>query len=61
MASSCCASSARLAMISGGLDCVSYDDMLEPMHQTGLDMRSRFKGTSLGGLVAVHDVKGTSR
>jgi len=26
------------------------------MHQTGLDMRSRYKETSLGGLAAVRDL-----
>ena len=45
---------AGLAMLSGGRDCVSFDQTLEAMHQTGLDMRSRYKETSLGGLAAVH-------
>ncbi len=44
---------ASLAMLSGGRDCVSFDETLEAMHQTGLDMRSRYKETSLGGLAAV--------
>ena len=47
---------ANLAMISGGRDRVSFDATLEVMHQTGLDMRSRYKETSLGGLAAVHDL-----
>ena len=47
---------ANLAMISGGRDRVSFDATLEVMHQTGLDMRSRYKETSLGGLAAVPDL-----
>jgi len=47
---------ASLAMISGGRDRVSFDATLEVMHQTGLDMRSRYKETSLGGLAAVRDL-----
>jgi len=39
---------ANLAMISGGRDRVGFDATLEVMHQTGLDMRSRYKETSLG-------------
>ena len=46
----------NLAMISGGRDRVSFDATLEAMHQTGLDMRSRYKETSLGGLAAVPDL-----
>ena len=47
---------ANLAMISGGRDRVSFDATLEVMHQTGLDMRSRYKETSLGGLAAIRDL-----
>jgi len=47
---------ANLAMISGGRDRVSFDATLEAMHQTGLDMRSRYKETSLGGLAAIRDL-----
>ena len=47
---------AQLAMISGGRDRVSFDATLEVMHQTGLDMRSRYKETSLGGLAAIVDL-----
>jgi L-serine dehydratase len=47
---------ANLAMISGGRDRVSFDATLEVMHQTGLDMRSRYKETSLGGLAAIPDL-----
>ena len=47
---------ANLAMISGGRDRVSFDATLEVMHQTGLDMRDRYKETSLGGLAAVIDL-----
>jgi len=49
---------ANLAMISGGRDRVGFDATLEVMHQTGLDMRSRYKETSLGGLAAVPDLDG---
>jgi len=47
---------ANLAMISGGRDRVSFDATLEVMHQTGLDLRSRYKETSLGGLAAIVDL-----
>jgi len=47
---------ANMAMISGGRDRVSFDATLEVMHQTGLDMRSRYKETSLGGLAAIIDL-----
>ena len=47
---------ASLAMLSGGRDRVSFDATLEVMHQTGLDMRSRYKETSLGGLAAIVDL-----
>jgi len=47
---------ANLAMISGGRDRVSFDATLEVMHRTGLDLRSRYKETSLGGLAAVTDL-----
>jgi len=47
---------ANLAMISGGRDRVSFDATLEVMHQTGLDLRSRYKETSLGGLAAIADL-----
>ena len=45
-------------MISGGRDRVGFDATLEVMNQTGLDMRSRYKETSLGGLAAVPDLDG---
>ncbi len=49
---------ANLAMISGGRARVGFDATLDVMHQTGLDMRSRYKETSLGGLAAVTDLDG---
>jgi L-serine dehydratase len=52
---------ASLAMLSGGRDCISFDETLEAMHQTGLDMRSRYKETSLGGLAAVHGLEQIER
>ena len=47
---------ANMAMISGGRARVGFDATLEVMHQTGLDMSSRYKETSLGGLAAVPDL-----
>jgi len=47
---------ANLAMLSGGRDRVSFDATLEVMHRTGLDLRSRYKETSLGGLAAIADL-----
>jgi L-serine dehydratase len=40
----------RLAMIGDGSHMVSLDKVIETMRQTGLDMRSKYKETSLGGL-----------
>jgi len=47
---------ANLARISGGRDRVSFDATLEVMHQTGLDLPSRYKETALGGLAAIVDL-----
>ena len=47
---------ANLATLSGGRDRVSFDATLEVMHQTGLDLRDRYKETALGGLAAVPDL-----
>jgi len=47
---------ASMAMISGGRDRVSFDATLKAMRQTGLDMPSRYKETSLGGLAAIIDL-----
>jgi L-serine dehydratase len=41
---------ARLAMHSTGPHLVSLDQVIETMRQTGLDMNSRYKETSQGGL-----------
>ena len=43
----------RLAMLGDEGHKVSLDQVIRAMHQTGLDMQSRYKETSLGGL-AVH-------
>jgi len=51
---------ASMAMISGGRDRVSFDATLKAMRQTGLDMPSRYKETSLGGLAAIVDVDETT-
>ena len=40
----------RLAMMGDGSHYVSLDKVIETMRQTGLDMRSKYKETSLGGL-----------
>ena len=40
----------RLALIGDGSHMVSLDKVIETMRQTGLDMRSKYKETSLGGL-----------
>ncbi len=47
---------ANLARVTGGRDRVSFDATLEAMHRTGLDLRSRYKETSLGGLAAIPDL-----
>ncbi len=41
---------ARLAMMSDGSHLVSLDAVIETMRQTGQDMQSKYKETSLGGL-----------
>lgn len=41
---------ARLAMQSNGPGCVSLDQVIATMRQTGIDMSSKYKETSLGGL-----------
>jgi len=41
---------ARLAMTGDGTHMVSLDKVIETMRQTGLDMRDKYKETSLGGL-----------
>ena len=40
----------RLAMRESGKHKVSLDQVIQTMYQTGLDMQSRYKETSLGGL-----------
>jgi L-serine dehydratase len=42
--------SARLALAGDGVHLVSLDAAIETMRQTGLDMGTRYKETSLGGL-----------
>jgi L-serine dehydratase len=41
---------ARLAMMDDGTHIVSLDSVIETMRQTGIDMQSKYKETSLGGL-----------
>jgi L-serine dehydratase len=40
----------RLALLRDGSHMDSLDKVIETMRQTGLDMRSKYKETSLGGL-----------
>lgn len=40
----------RLAMMGDGSHMVSLDKVIETMRQTGMDMRDKYKETSLGGL-----------
>jgi L-serine dehydratase len=47
---------ASLAMISGGGDRVSFDDVVDAMRRTGHDLDARYKETALGGLAATPDV-----
>lgn len=44
------ANAARLALHGSGVGKVSLDQVIETMRQTGLDMSSKYKETSLGGL-----------
>ncbi|PYP88542.1 MAG: L-serine ammonia-lyase [Candidatus Angelobacter sp. Gp1-AA117] len=48
--------SARMAMRGDGSHHVSLDEVIKTMYQTGLDMQTRYKETSQGGL-AIHVVK----
>ena len=41
---------ARLALQGDGTHRVSLDDVIATMHQTGLDMQTKYKETALGGL-----------
>jgi len=41
---------ARMALMSDGRHLVSLDQVIETMRQTGVDMQSKYKETSLGGL-----------
>ena len=43
---------ARLAMMDDGGHLVSLDAVIETMRQTGHDLQSKYKETSLGGLAA---------
>jgi L-serine dehydratase len=47
---------ASLAMLSGGGDRVSFDEVVDAMWRTGRDLDLRYKETSLGGLAATPDV-----
>ncbi|MFF2372591.1 L-serine ammonia-lyase [Agromyces sp. NPDC058110] len=50
IASSTAVSAARLALHGDGTHLVSLDTVIETMRQTGLDMKKKYKETSLGGL-----------
>ena len=41
---------ARLALRGTGAHIVPLDSVIETMRQTGIDMQSKYKETSLGGL-----------
>jgi L-serine dehydratase len=41
---------ARLALMNNGEHLVSLDEVIETMRQTGHDLKSKYKETSLGGL-----------
>ena len=50
IAASTAVSAARLALHGDGTHIVSLDTVIETMRQTGIDMKSKYKETSLGGL-----------
>jgi len=50
IASSTAVSAARLALHGDGTHLVSFDTVIETMRQTGLDMMTKYKETSEGGL-----------
>jgi L-serine dehydratase len=50
IASSTAVSAARLAMLGDGTHVVSLDTVIETMRQTGIDMSTKYKETSEGGL-----------
>ena len=50
IASSTAVSAARLALHGDGTHLVSLDTVIETMRQTGLDMMTKYKETSEGGL-----------
>lgn len=47
----------RIALHESGEHKVSLDQVLETMYRTGLDMQSRYKETSLGGLAALNIIE----
>ncbi|MCX6092689.1 MAG: L-serine ammonia-lyase, iron-sulfur-dependent, subunit alpha, partial [Candidatus Bipolaricaulota bacterium] len=49
---------AGLAMISSGGDRVSFDEVVDAMRRTGLDLDSRYKETALGGLATTPGIDG---
>jgi L-serine dehydratase len=48
---------ASLAMISGGGDRVSFDDVVDAMWRTGRDLDSRYKETARGGLATTPSIE----
>lgn len=48
---------ARLSMLGGGTHSVSLDEVIQTMHRTGLDMKTKYKETSEGGLAEFVDTK----
>jgi L-serine dehydratase len=47
----------RLAMDEGGENKVSLDQVIKTMYETGRDMQSRYKETSLGGLATLNIIE----
>ena len=45
---------AQLALLSDGTHRISFDDVVEVMLETGKDMSTKFKETSIGGLARVY-------
>jgi len=49
--------SARIAMREEGEHKVSLDQVIKTMYETGKDMQSRYKETSLGGLATLNIIE----
>ena len=47
----------RIAMLESGEHRVSLDQVIKTMYETGKDMQSRYKETSLGGLATLNIIE----